>query len=533
MKGGFRQSMAWLHSWAGLLVGWVLFFVFVTGTLGYVNTEIDHWMRPEEPLLSKPRPAADILPLATRYLRDKAPDAQSWFIDLPGSRGNRELTAAWRERPRGDEKFGKFTPDRLDQWTGLRAEPEPRATGGGFVLYRMHYQLHYMPYDWAVRIVGICAMFMLVAIVSGVITHKKIFVDLFTFRPAKGQRSWLDGHNLLSVAGLPFHLMITYTGLVIFMFTYMPVGADMVYGADQRDRFYEEAYGPDPDENALPGDPAPLAPLGPAVAQAEQVWGKGQVERVTIHNPLRANARIVVRRVTGATLTWGGNDMRFNGLTGKPAAVPPPERAAVVTNDVLRSLHEGLFAGPVIRFLYLLAGASGAAMIGTGLTLWSAKRRAKLEKGGAPHVGIAVVERLNLGTIIGLPIAIAAYFWANRLIPVGLENRADWEVHAMFITWAAMFVYPMWRPLSRAWVEMSGFAAAAFGLIPLCNALTTDRHLGVSIPAGDGILAGFDLSMLGMGLFFAWLARRCALRSRPAVAASRRQARASALQPAE
>ena len=34
MKAAFRQSMAWLHTWAGLVVGWVLFFMFLTGTVG-------------------------------------------------------------------------------------------------------------------------------------------------------------------------------------------------------------------------------------------------------------------------------------------------------------------------------------------------------------------------------------------------------------------------------------------------------------------------------------------------------------------
>ena len=34
MKNGFRQVAAWLHTWSGLTVGWVLFFVFVTGTAG-------------------------------------------------------------------------------------------------------------------------------------------------------------------------------------------------------------------------------------------------------------------------------------------------------------------------------------------------------------------------------------------------------------------------------------------------------------------------------------------------------------------
>ena len=29
MKEGFRQSMSWLHTWGGLITGWILFFVFL------------------------------------------------------------------------------------------------------------------------------------------------------------------------------------------------------------------------------------------------------------------------------------------------------------------------------------------------------------------------------------------------------------------------------------------------------------------------------------------------------------------------
>ena len=52
MKEDFRQSMAWLHTWTGLVVGWVLFFVFLTGTAGYVQIEFTRWMQPEKALQS-------------------------------------------------------------------------------------------------------------------------------------------------------------------------------------------------------------------------------------------------------------------------------------------------------------------------------------------------------------------------------------------------------------------------------------------------------------------------------------------------
>ena len=66
MKEGFRQCMAWLHTWTGLVVGWVLFFVFVTGTAGYFAHEIDRWMRPELPLATD---AAAVDEMAARYAR--------------------------------------------------------------------------------------------------------------------------------------------------------------------------------------------------------------------------------------------------------------------------------------------------------------------------------------------------------------------------------------------------------------------------------------------------------------------------------
>src|SRR5690606_8711487 len=90
--------------------------------------------------------------------------------------------------------------------------------------YAFHFNFHYMSAFWGRWLAGFCAMFMLVSIISGVITHKKIFSDFFTFRWGKGQRSWLDAHAGLSVLGLPFHIMITWSGLITLMLMYMPFG---------------------------------------------------------------------------------------------------------------------------------------------------------------------------------------------------------------------------------------------------------------------------------------------------------------------
>src|SRR3546814_7092833 len=75
VKDSFRQSMAWLHTWTGLLMGWLLFAMFVTGTAAYFQEEITRWMKPE--LVGATNPVAATQG-AMDHLQKVAPDAESW-----------------------------------------------------------------------------------------------------------------------------------------------------------------------------------------------------------------------------------------------------------------------------------------------------------------------------------------------------------------------------------------------------------------------------------------------------------------------
>lgn len=520
MKEGFRQCMAWLHTWTGLIVGWVLFFVFVTGTVGYFYTEVDRWMRPELPMATPAIPAQQAASLAQRHLQGTVPQAESWTINFQGGRNNPNLTVSWREprKPGEGRRRGTGNLQALDTQTGDVIGQTPRQTGGGFTLYRMHYQLHYFKYDTAVLIVGFCTMIMLVAIITGVVTHKKIFKDFFTFRPAKGQRSWLDAHNVISVTALPFFLMITYSGLVFFMFNYMPAGYASVYGMGEREQFYAELY--PRNEPARRDGVAPLHSLAAIVQSAESVWGAGQVSRVFVQMPNAASARVLVFRNEGASVARSER-LDYNGVSGALLAKDEVVSTAKSTQNVMLALHEGHFAGPSLRWLYFVSGVLGAAMIATGLVLWTVKRRPQQLKAGRTSFGHGLVERLNVGTVAGLPIGIAVYFYANRLIPAQMPGRGDWEVHALFIAWALAFVHAALRPTMRAWLEQLCAAAVLFAAVPVLNALTSDRHLGVTLLHGDWVLAGVDLTMLAMAAAFAWAALKVQ-RKRKQVPATRR-----------
>jgi uncharacterized iron-regulated membrane protein len=203
-------------------------------------------------------------------------------------------------------------------------------------------------------------------------------------------------------------------------------------------------------------------------------------------------------------------ECRFDAATGALLATPAPG-PGIRLRFVMLTLHDGWFARPMLLWLYVLSGLLGCFMIATGMVLWVVKRRDRHARRGDAPWGVELVARLNVGMLAGLPLGMAAFFWANRLLPVGLEGRAAWEIHGLFAVWLLAIVYGLLRPEKRAWVEVLSLAALAFGLVPLLNALTTDRHLGVTLPAGDWGLAGFDLSMLTLALLLgaaAWRLRR-------------------------
>ncbi|HEX6590546.1 MAG TPA: PepSY-associated TM helix domain-containing protein [Moraxellaceae bacterium] len=490
MKEGFRQSMAWLHTWSGLLVGWVLLAIFVTGTASYFRSEITLWMQPElQAARTVGSDGGDVVALAQQKLQAQAPQARTWFIEPPDGR-DPSLQIAWRAAG----KKGAFERETLDAASGDTLQA--RDTRGGEFFYRFHFQLS-LPPLWGRWIVGICAMSMLVAIISGVITHRRIFKDFFTFRPKKGQRSWLDAHNASGVLALPFHLMITYTGLVTLMYLYQPWGITTAYQGDRETYFNEVAEKSTPTEAS--GRPAALTPLSPLVAQALKSWEGGRIGRITVDYPNDANATVRIARHDGDRISTHGDEIIFNGITGQEISRSTEAGGAKLLHGTFYGLHIARFAEPLLRWLFFLAGLTGCAMVATGLLLWSVARTAQLRKSAQPGIGLRLVNQLNIAAVAGLPLAIAVFFWANRLLPFDLPERADFEVKLFFVAWLLVPFYAGLRSPQQAWKEVTGAAAALLFLLPLLNALTTDTHLGVTLLAGQWARASFDLVLLALG----------------------------------
>ncbi|MCJ2012359.1 PepSY-associated TM helix domain-containing protein [Methylobacterium sp. J-076] len=478
----FRQSMAWLHTWAGLVVGWVLFAVFVTGTASYYREDISRWMRPET-TETRVDPATAAT-LAGQFLARQPENTGGWFIGLP--KAEKPLTEVywWTSFD------GPFHHALLDPATG---EPtRTRDTQGGDFLYRFHFELA-LPSQWGRWIVGACAMVLLIALVSGIVTHRRIFADFFTFRPNRSrQRAWLDAHNLFGVLPLPFHLMITYTGLATLAPMLMPWAVQTAYRDAPLDYFVEA--GLMPKSRPPSGQRAEGLPLGDIVARAASAGGE-LPEALLVSSPGDAAATVNAVFEEPHGLTHLHPQIAYDAVSGAEWARNGAAGAATRTATVMYGLHEAHFAAPALRALFFLCGALGAATVASGLVLWTV---ARAPKGAAPEgIGLRLVRVLNIGTIAGLPAGIAAFFLANRLLPPDLAGRASAEVWAFFGTWAVVAAIGALAPRARAWPAALGLAAAAFlAVVPADLAFV-----------GEARFVAFDVAMLAAATLLILAAR--------------------------
>lgn len=480
MKLGFRPSMTWLHDWSGLVIGWLLFAIALAGTLSVFRAEIGDWARPEASCCVANTAASGAA--AVRWLSTHAAGAPAWFISPADARSTTSY-AVWADKSDG------FVQKWLDARTG---SPEAiRETLGGDFFYRLHFELQ-LPYPWGRMLAAAAALVMLLALMTGIVAHRRFFVDFFTFRPGKGQRSWLDAHNLLAVTALPFHLMIAFTGALTLSNLVMPWGTLAAFGGDSG--ALQRALYPGAVDRPATGRPAPLAPIGPMLEEAKARL-HGELFQVNVFNPGDTAAVVTVVRAEDARIGIQAAMLSFDGPSGRLIAAHDEHRPAVAAYNILYALHTVRFGDAAIRWLYFLSGLALTAMIGAGLLLWSAKRRQR-----SRHFGTALVERLNIGFVGGTPIAFAAFFLANRLLPVQASHRADGEVRAVFWTWGALLVLAAIRRPARAWPELLVLSTVACVAIPV-----TDLLAGTARATGAGIgVDGVALALSCLSAVAAW-----------------------------
>jgi uncharacterized iron-regulated membrane protein len=550
MFNSFRQAMAWLHTWFGLVLGFVLMAAFFFGALSVFDREIDRWSIPATRIAPQPMPSFDAVlrpafermqptaeaiaamrPMVNGDMPQRFDQVGSWSAytthrdpvlalyagyDVPNAKNPDEQIWAYATI---DPRNGKALPD------------DQLKIGSGF-FFPLHYGL---TLDWknlGVWIVGFSALVMLAALVSGVVMHRKLFREFFTFRPGKARlRSVLDLHNLTGVVALPFHFFFALTGLLIFAGTYyFPVGHTQLHGLHDLHEQVEAR------ETGLPhtraGVAAGLASVDAMVAQAQRRWQAhdkaGDVGFLVLQHVGDANGYVSVYRAGTDRIALVGDGIHFKAATGELIREDPPATPVARMNEFLTGLHLQHFRHWLLRWLYVLGGLAGATCIATGFIFFVEKRKRQHAQQG--RQGARIVDALAVTTVTGMVLATLGILIANRLLPEALPARGDWERYAFWGTWALALVHAGWRsaPVARglvnpAWREQC-WAIALFALAAvLLNGMTTGDHLLRTLAQGYWPVAGVDLSLLATAVIAVMAARKVGQRMRVTAAHAPRE----------
>lgn len=531
MLNNFRMSMAWVHTWFGLVLGFILMVCFFFGSLSVFDREIDRWALPDTRFDAQPMPSVDnmLSSVWTQVQPDAAEYAQQMPLLHDPAKG--PMTPPSRLIP--DEYWAytthrdpvllvgaAFNPPHPKDPKGHnhihgRATVDPR-TGqlldggalqvGSEFFYPMHYSLHWQWKNAGIFLVGLAGLIMLVALVTGIVMHRKIFREFFTFRPRKQiQRSTLDLHNLTGVVALPFHFFFAFTGVLIFAGIYFfPVSTTLLKPLHDRHEHMEAKASGLPHERA--GVPAPMASVDAMIAQAKRRWAArdmaGEVGFLQIHHVGDANAYVSIYRAGSDRVALVGEGIHFKASTGEVLHEDPPPTLLAGLNEFLTGLHLQHFEHWLLRWLYVLGGLLGSVCIATGLIFFVEKRKKQHAKTG--HHASRVVDALAVTTITGMVIAAVAMLVANRLLPADMTGKGDWEKMAFWGSWMLAMAHAFWRSAAvaqaqsnPAWREQARVLSVLAVTAVLLNWATTGDHLLKTVFTHTyWPVAGVDLSLL-------------------------------------
>ena len=532
--------MTWLHTWFGLVLGFVLIVVFFFGSLSVFDREIDRWAIAETRFEPQPIPSFDRI-LKPAFDRITKPDAEDLEAarsrvagDLPEVLPVMDVSAYTTHRDpvltlyKSFDLPNAFDPDdhihghvTIDPRSGAVLNENQLKVGSEF-FYPLHYSLHLHWKNLGYWIVALAALTMLAALVSGVVIHRKIFREFFTFRPKKQtQRSVLDLHNLTGVVALPFHFMFALSGLIIFAAIYFPVGQTML---EPQAKAFEQAESL---RTGLPLEPAgvagQLASVDAMVAEAQRRWAArdmaGEVGFLFVNHLGDINSTVSIYRAGTDRVTLAGEGVHFEAQSGRLIREDPPASAIAGVNDFVTGLHLQHFRHWLLRALYFIGGMAGCVCIATGFIFFIEKRRRQHSQQGATTV--RWVDAFAVTTVTGTVVATLAMLVATRLLPNEWDARAQWQEQTFWIAWLVALVHAVWRsssalPLrfSPAWLEQTWTIAALAITAVLLNWLTTGDHLWGTIATRYWPVAGVDLALIAVALIASRAAKRLQLAAR-------------------
>lgn len=462
----FVRAMLAGHSALGLAFAALIYLVCFSGSIAVFTKEYGRWEQPAGPILSQASPQA--VDAAFRAVLAKNPKAHDLYIRLPEP--TYPHLSVHGDDARGGEHTwvadagGRLVREEKTPWTQFQAD--------------LHTVLH-LPRAWGGFIVGLTGVALLSSLVSGVLSHPRVFKDAFALRWGGSKRlQEADLHNRISVWGLPFHLVVSLTGAFLGL-TVIIVGvlALATFKGDTA-KAYALFAGP-----KVADDPRPAARIidvAQVLANLKAAYPKARPSYLFVEHPGETGQHASVALITPGRLSRGelvvaGGDARLLGEVGYESG-----SVGLRVLSTMTPLHFGWFGGWPVKVAYLLLGLGLTAVTSSGVAIWLARRRDK----GRPAPRW---ERVWIAFVWSQPVAYAASALAALFLSA--PPVAVWGAVTLLASATAI----LWTPAAISF----RLRATTAGLL----ALTACAHVAVN----GGRLDDGAAWMVDAGLFFAAL----------------------------
>jgi uncharacterized iron-regulated membrane protein len=387
----FVRAMLAGHSALGIAFAALIYIVCLTGTLAVFLHELQRWEQPDAPVVtSAVTPDAVNAALNTAYQKALAANAaHDVFIMGPGPVQNRFMIN-FHDHESGVE--GHWLAD--DRGTLV---VEHRAPWSEFI-GDLHMHLH-LPRTWGLFLVGLTGVALLSSLISGLLSHPRIFKDAFALRWGGSRRLQdADLHNRLGVWGLPFHVVVSATGALLGLSTLIVgVLALAAYDGDS-EKAFATILGPQATEDETA---APVPDIAAMIRHVQADNPGAEFVTANIQHIGKAGQMVHVGMRTPGHLAMA-NSYYFDGA-GNPRGDAGLETGSIGKQilGALQPLHFGWFGGFAVKIIYGILGLALTVVTHSGITIWLARRR----DAGRPAPGW---EKVWSGVAWSQPLAFAA-----------------------------------------------------------------------------------------------------------------------------
>ena len=369
------KAWVWVHKWTSLVCTAFLLMLCLTGLPLIFHDEID-WLTEEQPAFGMPGVGSSgtdsgLLPLDAMLARALAnrPGEVPLYMAFDNDQPSMTITTG----PRPDAPGSEMTIQSFDRSTGnlIGAVSEDSASGVGAVMHfllELHTDMFLgLP---GMLFLGAMGAAFVAALVSGAVLYAPFMrkLDFGTLRTTRSARTkWLDYHNHLGIVALAWMMVVGLTGVI----NALAVPIEDAWKANELAAMTGKYAGRDPI------DPARYGSIDQAMAAARAALPGNNPQFIAFPGgTFSSNHHYAVffqgdTPLTERLLTPALIDAETGTFT---AARPMPWYYQALS--LSRPLHFGDYGGLPLKLLWAALTLFTIHVLGTGLYLWLAKRRA-------------------------------------------------------------------------------------------------------------------------------------------------------------